>query len=81
MAAMATTRPPVTNESVAKRLGLSHSMISRIRSGDRMPSFRTMQAIAAVYDWSLDAQGEAQRLDQYAAAFENVINRVRQTSA
>lgn len=74
MGAMPSTRPVVTNEAVAKRLGLTHSAISRIRSGDRMPSFHTMQVIEVEFGWSIADQSEARRLDQYASEFERVIN-------
>lgn len=80
MGTMASTRPAVTNEAVGKALGLSHSMVSRIRSGDRMPSFDKMVKIAAVYGWSLEAQGEAHRLDQYASEFEKAINASQATA-
>lgn len=77
----AMTPTPVTNEAVGQRLGLTHSAISRIRSGGRMPSFQTMVLIAKEYGWPIEDQTEARLLDQYAREFERVITRVHQAAA
>lgn len=74
MGTMPSTRPVVTNEAVAKRLGLTHSAISRIRSGDRLPSFDTMVRIDAEYDWPIQDQTDARLLGSYHVEFERIIN-------
>lgn len=70
------TKVPIvipTNQEVADRLGLTHSAISRIRSGQRLPSFQVMNRIATEYDWPLKSQVEARIHDTYAEQFEMVI--------
>lgn len=64
------TRCSVTNEQVADDLGLTHSMVSRIRSGDRVPSIERMCVIADVLDWTLYEQADAKRNGEYADEFE-----------
>ncbi len=44
----------MTNDQLAARLGVSRSMASRVRSGQRLPSVRTMYAIHAEFGLSLD---------------------------
>lgn len=73
MAAMS-ERATVTNEQVAKDLGISHSMVSRIRSSDRHPSVPLMSAINRVYGWSFNAQMRVYGEPAYAATFEKILN-------
>lgn len=69
-----TTRAQVTNEQVAKDLGITHSMVSRIRTGDREPSLRLIRTIEEVMGWPINDQ--AVNLDHnYAKAFETVLER------
>lgn len=63
-------RSPVTNQRVGEDLGVSHSMISRIRSGDRQPSMGLAAEISIQFDWTLDDQAKAMRAGNYAALFE-----------
>jgi len=45
-----------TNEAVGRRLGISYSGVSRIRSGQRYPSLANMRKIRDVYGWALEDQ-------------------------
>lgn len=40
----------LTNTEVAQRLGVHHSYVSRLRSGDRVASIPTLIAISDLYD-------------------------------
>lgn len=73
---MTTTTPThaVTNTEVADKIGLNHSMVSRIRGGQRTPSFDTMAAIEAAYGWPLTEQAISRKRGTYAEDFESVIN-------
>jgi transcriptional regulator with XRE-family HTH domain len=64
------TRAQVTNERVAKDLGITHSAVSRIRTGSREPSFGLMVQIAKLYGWSLDSQAVAISNERYGEEFE-----------
>ena len=63
-----------TNQEVADKIGLSHSGVSRIRSGQRLPSFDAMRRIEAVYNWPLSAQATAREKGTYAQEFETAIS-------
>lgn len=65
-----TVRAQVTNQKVAEDLGITHSMVSRIRSGDREPSLSLMMQIAQLFGWSLDSQATAISNDRYGEEFE-----------
>lgn len=66
-------RSSVTNERVGEDLGISHSMVSRIRSGDRHPSLPVMLKMHEEWDWELPAQALARSLGKYAEEFEAVL--------
>ena len=68
-----TTRALVTNQRVAEDLGITHSAVSRIRSGDRLPSLALVRRIAARYGWRVEDQIEDLDPERYAAAFEAVL--------
>jgi transcriptional regulator with XRE-family HTH domain len=63
----------VTNEQIARDLNMSDSMVSRLRSGDRLPSFATMQVIASRYNWPIDQQARARNEGTYAKSFEYMV--------
>lgn len=63
-----------TNPSIAKLLGLDPSAVSRLRSGDRNPSFDTMSRIASVFGWSAAEQTLARQTGSWAEQFECVID-------
>ena len=60
----------VTNEQVAKDIGVTHSMVSRIRSGDRHPGYDTMKQIERAYNWTVADQLKARDEGKYAQTFE-----------
>lgn len=70
-----TTKAPVTNQRVADDLGLTHSAVSRIRSGDRLPSLKLVQKIALVYGWSVEEQIADHDAERYAIAFEAILSK------
>lgn len=67
-----TTKATVTNQRVADDLGITHSMVSRIRSGDRIPSLDVMLKIHE-WGWGLEKQALAKTLGTYAADFEALL--------
>jgi len=44
----------VTNEELGRKIGVGHSMASRIRSGDRLPSTKVLARISAELDIPLE---------------------------
>jgi transcriptional regulator with XRE-family HTH domain len=66
-------RAPVTNMIVAEDLGLDHSMVSRIRSNDRNPSFAVMAKIEEVFHWAMVDQLTARKEGRYGEQFEWVL--------
>lgn len=69
------TRSDVSNLQIANDLGhLSHSSISRIRSGDRVPTYETIWRIHEVYSWPIFDQVEAILNKTYPAKFEQRLN-------
>lgn len=57
-----------THQVVADELGLTVATVSRIRSGQRLPSLEVMQNINKLLNWSLDDQAQARDLRSYNAA-------------
>jgi len=64
------TRAKVTNQRVAEDLGITHSAVSRIRSGERRPSIDLMKRVAGRFGWEVGDQVHSQ---QYATDFEAVL--------
>jgi transcriptional regulator with XRE-family HTH domain len=48
-----------TNEEIGQRIGLSHSGVSRIRSGGRIPNLVTMGRIEQATGWTIEEQSRA----------------------
>lgn len=48
-----------TNEEIGQRIGLSHSGVSRIRSGGRTPNIQTMGRIERACGWTIEEQSRA----------------------
>lgn len=71
---MATTAA-VTNPRVGEAIGMTHSGVSRIRSGDRLPSFDAMTRIEAGLGWSHSDQAAARNAGKYAEEFEKALIR------
>lgn len=68
-----TTFPPPTNKAVADKLGMSESGVSRLRSGDRMPSLQLMQKIQEEYDWTVQQQSDRRAAGDWTKGFEAAI--------
>lgn len=64
----AMTKP--TNEAIAQAIGLTHSGVSRIRSGQRLPLLGTMSRIAKSFDWPVEKQVRAKIDGKYVEEFE-----------
>lgn len=68
-----TTRARVTNQRVADDLDLTHSAVSRIRSGNRLPSLNLVRRIEAVLGWSVEEQVSSLDPEVYAENFERIL--------
>jgi len=65
--------PLQTNEQFAQRVGIHHSMASRIRSGDRLPSLRVIKAISDNYGIPMRTLVDARLAG--AATFSEILRR------
>lgn len=63
----------ISNIKLGELLDLSHASVSRIRSGDRLPSLKVMSVIAGLTGWSLDDQMAARNAGTYADVFEETF--------
>lgn len=63
----------LSNIKLGDMLGLSHASVSRIRSGDRLPSLTVMMEIAKLTKWSLDDQAIAREDGTYAEKFDDAF--------
>lgn len=63
----------MTNREVADLVGLTHSTISKYRSGTRTPSLDVMVKISGALDWPLEDQITAVLEDVYAPYLEGQI--------
>lgn len=68
---MSHDRAPLTNQALATRLGVTHSAISRLRSGARKPSVATMRAVEREFDWPIGEQWASTLDGTYAEKFES----------
>lgn len=66
-------RAAITNVQVGDDIGLAHSTVSRIRSGDRLPSVDIMVEIERVYQWKVNWQIRARMNGNYAEKFEELL--------
>ncbi len=77
--------PPVnympTHEFVAERLGLSVATVSRLRTGDRLPSLEVMIDISEMTKWGVDAQAVSRQRGTYAQDFNEVLAKLVETQA
>lgn len=66
----------VSHSQVGEKIGLSYAQVSRLRSGDRLPSIRTMLRIEAVLGWPLSDQARLHQGEKaaYAIEFNKRIN-------
>ncbi len=65
MAVQVATRP-LTNMEIGDRLGIHHSMASRLRHGQRLPSADLQDRISVEFGVSLDELGRHRRLGAVA---------------
>lgn len=75
-----TNRPgtDIHNQAVAELLGMSMSGVSRLRTGSRNPSPRTMVTIEERLGWPATKQLEASLRGEYAQAFNLALRRYQQ---
>lgn len=74
LSGMDTSAPlAVTNRRIGQDIGMGHSGVSRIRSGERLPSVTVMSRIARVYKWQLEDQVRARLDNRYAEEWERVL--------
>ena len=67
----------MTNEEIGKLIGLSHSAVSRLRRGERLPSVGVMVSIAKHFRWSVADQVKTRSTRgarAYAIVFNNKID-------
>lgn len=68
----------VTNEDIGRKLELSHSAVSRLRRGERLPSVEVMVRIASHFGWDVVDQVAVRVSDGagvYAEHFERHIQK------
>lgn len=63
-------RAKITNVEVGKLIGVGHTMVSRIRSGDRLPSRTLLYRIAVEFNWDMFEQMSAIEAKTYHEQFE-----------
>lgn len=68
-------RSTVTNAYVAEKIGLTHTQVSRLRTGARKPSIKTMNTITLALGWHIATQMKAIRAGEYAEQFEEFLIR------
>lgn len=66
-----------TNRTIADRLGLSVATVSRLRSGDRYPSFAVMERIASETGWSVARQSTARAAGKWYLGFEEACRKLK----
>lgn len=66
-----------TNRTIADRLGLSVATVSRLRSGDRYPSFAVMERIASETGWSVARQSTARTAGKWYLGFEEACRKLK----
>lgn len=67
--------PRVTLQRVAQALGCSIATVSRLRAGDRQPSFLLMVAIERAFDWPLEEQARSRAASRWHLDFDTALNR------
>lgn len=65
----------VTNRDFAETIGLTHSQVSRLRGGHRLPSVPTMSTIERELEWPIGQQVRAREKGTYAADLEERLCR------
>jgi len=70
------TESGLTNQQVGELIGLTYSAVSRLRSGDRLPSIPTMYNIEVAFGWPVADQLEmrtAHGATAYSTHFDRLI--------
>lgn len=65
--------PPLTNREMGDRIGVTHSAVSRIRHGIRLPSLEVMGRIAKEFKWPVPAQIRSRERGRYASDFDRLV--------
>lgn len=67
----------MTNEELGKRIGVTHSMASRMRGGNRLPGIDTMQRIRTEFnaDWDVMMAKRGEGPAAFAAYLEGLITK------
>lgn len=60
----------ISNAKLGVLLDLTHASVSRIRSGDRLPSTDVMATISRLTGWTMDEQYECRTNGTYAEKFD-----------
>lgn len=80
---MTTPAPVMTNRSIGELIGCTHSMVSRIRAGKRLPGVEVLMAIQAEFDIPL-SELMAARLKgpkEFSKLFQSALaQRAKQTA-
>lgn len=66
---------PVTLHRVAVLLGCSTATVSRLRAGDRQPSFLLMAHVETVLGWPMEQQARARIDKRWHLEFETALQR------
>ena len=75
------TTTKTTNRWIANALGVSEATVSRLRSGDRNPSFAVMAKIADTFGWPIASQSTARVQGRWHLGFEGVCHKINAKSA
>lgn len=64
---------PITLQRVAHLLGCSVATVSRLRAGDRQPSFVLMAHVETKLDWPIEEQARARSDHRWHLEFETAL--------
>lgn len=67
----------MNSTEAAEAIGCSVATVSRISSGDRLPSLVLMRRIRDVLSWSIESQNKAIEQGQYHIEFTGKVDRRR----
>lgn len=66
-------RAVISNSQIGSDVGLDYTTVSRIRSGQRLPSIDVMVEIERCYDWPVADQVKARGNENYDEQFEHIL--------
>ena len=67
------TQARPTHQVVADELDLTVATVSRLRSGDRLPSLETIMAVKQLTGWGVDEQADAKSGGTYHVELEKQL--------